>query len=260
MAHRVRRRGRPRRAARPGRGPHRRRRPGLAVHHTADLAKKDPPRCHRHVATYRAAIRTGLPDATVVVDHFHVVQLANKMLSMVRGHTTAEMRGRRGRASDPEWKARRRLLRNREGLTDEQFTTMWNPLPAEGKIGRTLLTARIAKESLCNLLVLARTGANRHRIGHARRKFLTWCAGADTPEARQLATRGPLVDRDRSIHRHRPHQRQERRDQPCEQARRPRRLRVPQRRQPTPAHTVRHHPPSPRAPPHRSTSKAWLVR
>lgn len=28
-------------------------------------------------ATYRAAIRTGLPDATVVVDHFHVVQLAN---------------------------------------------------------------------------------------------------------------------------------------------------------------------------------------
>lgn len=29
--------------------------------------------------TYRAAIRTGLPHATVVVDHFHVVQLANKM-------------------------------------------------------------------------------------------------------------------------------------------------------------------------------------
>ncbi|MEU9290515.1 transposase [Streptomyces sp. NPDC048275] len=83
----------------------------------------------RHVAigmsaTYRAAIRTGLPDATVVVDHFHVVQLANKMLYMVRRRTTAETRGRRGRASDPEWKARRRLLRNREDLTDEQFAKM----------------------------------------------------------------------------------------------------------------------------------------
>ncbi|MFJ1604519.1 transposase [Streptomyces sp. NPDC088253] len=45
-------------------------------------------------ATYRAAVRTGLPHATVVVDHFHVVQLANKMLSKVRRRTTAEIRGR----------------------------------------------------------------------------------------------------------------------------------------------------------------------
>jgi transposase len=92
-------------------------------------------------ATYRAAIRIGLPDATVVVDHFHVVQLANKMLSIVRRRTTAETRGRRGRASDPEWKARRRLLLGREDLTDDQFSTMWNTLLGEGKIGRTLLTA-----------------------------------------------------------------------------------------------------------------------
>ncbi|MBC2906899.1 transposase [Streptomyces cupreus] len=36
-------------------------------------------------ATYRAAVRTGLPHATVVVDHFQVVQLANKMLSTAGG-------------------------------------------------------------------------------------------------------------------------------------------------------------------------------
>ncbi|WP_053754749.1 transposase [Streptomyces sp. MMG1533] len=40
-------------------------------------------------ATYRAVIRIGLPHATVVVDHFHMVQLANKMLSIVRRRTTA---------------------------------------------------------------------------------------------------------------------------------------------------------------------------
>ncbi|MGW7244479.1 transposase [Streptomyces sp. NPDC054804] len=54
-----------------------------------------------------------------MVDHFHVVRLANKRLSLVRRRTTAELRGRRGRAPDPEWKARRRLLRTREDLTDE---------------------------------------------------------------------------------------------------------------------------------------------
>ena len=86
-------------------------------------------------ATYRAAIRTGLPDATVVVDHFHVVQLANKMLSTLRSRATAEARGRGGRASDSERKARR-LLRNREDLTDEQFATMWNPLLDGGRSGR----------------------------------------------------------------------------------------------------------------------------
>ncbi|MDT0467181.1 transposase, partial [Streptomyces gibsoniae] len=143
-------------------------------------------------ATYRAAIRTGLPDAIVVVDHFHVVQLANKMLSALRRRTTAEARGRRGRASDPEWKARRRLLRNREDLTDEQFAKMWNPLLDEGQIGQTLLTAWIAKESLRNLLALARTGADRHHVGHARWKFLTWCADSDIPEVVRLAV---TVDR-----------------------------------------------------------------
>ncbi|WP_369333481.1 transposase [Streptomyces cahuitamycinicus] len=98
MAHRVRRRTRLRWAARPGRGPHRRRRAGLARHHTPDLAQERPARRHRYVVHLRAALRTGLPHATVVVDHFHVVQLANRMLSLVRRRTTAE------------WKARRRLV------------------------------------------------------------------------------------------------------------------------------------------------------
>ncbi|CAI7975087.1 DDE_Tnp_ISL3 domain-containing protein [Frankia sp. Hr75.2] len=90
----------------------------------------------------RAAIRTGLPQATVVVDHFHVVQLANKMLSLVRRRLTRTHRGRRGRAGDPEWKARRKLLRNREDLTDAEFERMWNPLMDQGPIGQALLVAR----------------------------------------------------------------------------------------------------------------------
>ncbi|MGW3956041.1 hypothetical protein ACWEKM_35215 [Streptomyces sp. NPDC004752] len=91
-------------------------------------------------------------------------------------------------------------MRNREDLTDEQFATMWNTLLGEGTIGQTLLTAWIAKENLRNLLALARTGADRHQAGHARWKFLTWCADSDIPEVRQH--RRPLVAGDRSVRRH----------------------------------------------------------
>ena len=69
---------------------------------------------------------------------------------------------------------------------------MWNPLLDEGTIGQTLLTAWIAKENLRTLLALARTGADRQQVGHARWKFLTWCADTDIPEVRTLAA---TVDR-----------------------------------------------------------------
>ncbi|MGW7255347.1 transposase [Streptomyces sp. NPDC054834] len=98
-------------------------------------------------ASYRATIRTGLPDAIVMVDHLHVVQLADKMLSVVRRRTTAEVRQRRGRAGGPEWKGRRCLLRNREDLTGEQFTIMRN------------------KENLRNLLAPAPTATKSARPG-----------------------------------------------------------------------------------------------
>ncbi|WP_079172485.1 transposase [Streptomyces misionensis] len=37
-----------------------------------------------------------------------------------------------------------------------------------------------------------RAGVDRHRIGHLRFKFLTWCADSEIPEVRQLAV---TVDR-----------------------------------------------------------------
>lgn len=102
------------------------------------------------------------------------------------------MRGRRGQAVDPERRARRRLLRNREDLTDKQFSNMWNALIDVGSIGMTLLTAWIAKERLRDLLAASRTGANRHQVGQLRWKFLIWSTDSEIPEVRQLAT---TVDR-----------------------------------------------------------------
>jgi transposase len=44
-------------------------------------------------SAYRAAVAEHLPDATLVVDHSHVVRLANQMVSAVRRRVTAAPRG-----------------------------------------------------------------------------------------------------------------------------------------------------------------------
>jgi transposase len=138
-------------------------------------------------SAYRAAVEQHLSDATLVVDHFHVVQLANQMVSAVRRRVTAALRGRRVRRDDPEYGLRRRLLRNREDLTLEKFTDMWNRLVDLGAAGEQILAAWIAKEELRALLALARTGASRHRISHRLWVFYLWCADIDIPELRRLA-------------------------------------------------------------------------
>jgi transposase len=81
-------------------------------------------------AVYAKAIRTPglLPNATIVVDHFHLVKLGNDALTTVRRRVTWDLRDRRGRKADPEWANRRRLLSARERLSDKNFATMWNAI------------------------------------------------------------------------------------------------------------------------------------
>lgn len=138
-------------------------------------------------SAYRAAVAEHLPDATLVVDHFHVVQLANQMVSAVRRRVSATLRGRRVRKDDPEYGIRRRLLRNREDLTIEKFTDMWNRLIDLGQAGEEILAAWIAKEELRALLALARTGASRHQISNRLWAFYRWCADTDISELHRLA-------------------------------------------------------------------------
>jgi transposase len=82
-------------------------------------------------AGYASAIRTALPTATIVVDHFHLVKLANDALTKVRRRVTWDLRDRRGRKLDPEWANRRRLLTARERLSDKRFAKMWNQITTE---------------------------------------------------------------------------------------------------------------------------------
>ena len=137
-------------------------------------------------AVYRSAVTRSLPGAVIVVDHFHLVRLANQAVTRVRQRVTRQVLGRRGTTRDPAWANRRRLLRARERLTSEQYTRMWEEILAQEATGE-LLATWIAKEELRYLLALARTHAARSEISDRLFAFYDWCARADVPEVTTLA-------------------------------------------------------------------------
>jgi transposase len=137
---------------------------------------------------FASAIRTALPTATIVVDHFHVVQLANKAVSDVRRRITWAVRGRRGRKGDGEWDVRHLLTRNLQDLPERRFAKMWNTLVDLGDPGYDILAAYKAKELLRDLLALARDDPSPYRIRQRLSTFYHWCAASDLPELHRLAT------------------------------------------------------------------------
>jgi transposase len=138
-------------------------------------------------AGYAAAIRAALPNATTVVDHFHLAKLANDALTKVRRRVTWDLRERRGGKLDPEWANRRRLLTARERLSDKSFAKMWNQITAEDPSAQ-ILSAWIAKEELRTLCSTVRLGGDPHLMRHRLHRFLTWCIDSDIPELLTLAS------------------------------------------------------------------------
>jgi transposase len=137
-------------------------------------------------AVYRSAVTRSLPGAIIVVDHFHLVRLANQAVTRVRQRVTRQAMGRRGTTRDPAWANRRRLLRGRERLSDQAYARMWTEILAQEATGE-LLATWIAKEELRFLLALARTHAARPEISDRLFAFYDWCARADVPEVTTLA-------------------------------------------------------------------------
>lgn len=139
-------------------------------------------------AAYRNAITPELlPNAVVVVDHFHLVKLANDALTEVRRRVTWQLRGRRGRKIDPEWANRRRLLTGAERLRPTPFAKMWNQLIDHDPTGQ-ILAAWIAKEELRGLLALAGTDPPAELIRAHLDTFYRWCAQTTIPELHRLAS------------------------------------------------------------------------
>jgi transposase len=137
-------------------------------------------------AVYRSAVQRSLPHAVIVVDHFHLVRLANQAVTKVRQRVTRQSLGRRGTAKDPAWANRRRLLRGRERLSEQAYDRMWEEILAKETTGQ-LLATWIAKEELRYLLALARTQPARSEVSNRLFAFYDWSARADVPEVTTLA-------------------------------------------------------------------------
>jgi transposase len=66
---------------------------------------------------YASALTAPLGHATVVVDHFHAIRLANTVVDQVRRRTQQATLGHRGRKRDPLYRIRKLLLTAAEQLT-----------------------------------------------------------------------------------------------------------------------------------------------
>jgi transposase len=73
---------------------------------------------------FRAAVRKSLPKARISADHWHVVRLANEMVTKVRRRRVWELHARRGRNVDVPYKYRQLLVCAGDRLSVKQRTRL----------------------------------------------------------------------------------------------------------------------------------------
>jgi transposase len=140
------------------------------------LATLDP------AAGYRSALIEHLPNATLVVDHFHAIKLANTAIDDVRRRVQQEQLGHRGHKGDPLYRGRRVFLTGWDRLSDERIAWLFDLLAAgdpDGEVGAAI----VAKELLREVFAAA-------NAGHARRRLIVFfqhCADVEVPELSRLA-------------------------------------------------------------------------
>lgn len=140
------------------------------------LATLDP------AAGYRTALLDTLPNAVLVVDHFHSIKLANKAIDDVRRRVQQAELGHRGRKGDPLYRGRRVFLTGYERLTDDRLAWMFELLAAgdpDGEVAAAILARELLREVYAAV-----------DLAHARRRlvvFFQHCADSEIPELLRLA-------------------------------------------------------------------------
>ena len=132
-------------------------------------------------AAFRKALREQLPAAAVSVDPFHLVKLANDMLTAVRQRVVRDRKGRRGRGIDPAWTNRRLLLRAGDTLSPRALARLKATLRADDPTDE-IGAAWGVKEQLRRLLAsgsLAEAHEHKMRLG-------AFVLAADMPETDRL--------------------------------------------------------------------------
>jgi transposase len=133
-------------------------------------------------APYASGIRNALPGVQIAVDHWHLVRLANDMVTEVRQRVARERHGRRGRKTDPAWAHRRMLLTAGNRLSHRQLHRRRRVLLADDPTDE--IGAAWGKERLRQLLAEHDPARIRQRLW----RFYHACADADMPETTRLAS------------------------------------------------------------------------
>jgi transposase len=132
-------------------------------------------------APYASGIRTALPHARIAVDHWHLVRLANDMLTEVRQRVTRQLHRRRGLVSDPVWAHRRMLLTAGDRLSRRQLDRLTRVLDGDDPTGE-IGAAWGCKELLRQLLA-------EHEPARIR---AAPCGASTTPARKRTYARPPV--------------------------------------------------------------------
>jgi transposase len=135
---------------------------------------------------YASALRTALPDATRVLDAFHVARLGIAAIDDVRRRIQQEQTGHRGRTGDPLHGIRRLLRRRHDHHSDKSWARLLAGLDAGDTVDEQLARTWTAAQDL-RLIYQA---GDRARAAAALYRWLAYCAdrtrrprGAGRPQA-----------------------------------------------------------------------------
>ncbi len=131
---------------------------------------------------YATAVADRLPDATIVVDHFHAIRLANAAIDDTRRRVQQQTFGHRGRRDDPLYRIRRTLLVAHDRLNDHQRERIVRLLQVGDPDGE-VASVYLAKELLREVYATRRVSTARRRLA----RFYAHCDASHVRECRRLA-------------------------------------------------------------------------
>jgi transposase len=131
---------------------------------------------------YASALVAPLGHATVVVDHFHAIRLANAVVDQVRRRVQQATLGHRGRKRDPLYRIRKLLLTAQEQLTQRGRVRLRAGLAAGDPTGE-VAAAWQGKELLRAVYAAVAMPAARAAL----ERFYRWADGVQVAELSRLA-------------------------------------------------------------------------
>jgi transposase len=131
---------------------------------------------------YAGGIRAALPHVKIAVHKWHLITLANQMVTSVRQRVTRHRLGRRGRGNDPLWVNRQLLLLGADRLSQTQYQRLTAILDSADPSG-DLRNAWQVKEQLRMLLGEHQPSRIRWRLAD----FYQAAVDAEIPETIRLA-------------------------------------------------------------------------